>query len=202
MSFISMAFIAAGLVTSMWVATATLGKARSQEPPAMNVPDPNAIPEQNQQQIPPPPVDQPEMGRPAQATQGFVPEVPGSDGYVYDPSGKRDPFRPFGAPTSLPQQLDTPQDTSGLLPVASSDPLQTYDLSQLRVVGIIWQVTSPKAVVKDPMGKIHMIRKDTKIGRNNGFVSQIREGEILVVEPMVGEGGLPTATTRVMTLIR
>lgn len=185
----------------MWVATGMLGKARSQEAPSMDAPPPVAPP--GNQQMPAPPNDQPPMGQPAQVTQGFVSEVPGSDGYVYDPTGKRDPFKPFGLPTQLPTNLEAPKDLSTMLPpVDTSDPLQTYDLSQLKVVGIIWQVSNPKAVVRDPIGKIHMIKKDTKIGRNNGFVSQIREGEVLVVEPMLGEGGLPTATTRVMALIR
>lgn len=188
----------------MWMATAMMGKANSQEPTSTNNSAPNMnMPVDNSGQMPLPPVDQPQLGMPSQMTQGYVPEVPGSDGYVYDPTGKRDPFRPWGISDSLPKSLQPSVDLStGLLIPESNDPLQTYDLSQLKVVGIIWQVSQPKAVVRDPLGKVHMIKKDTKIGRNNGFVSQIREGEILVVEPIVGENGLPSAATRVMTLIR
>jgi hypothetical protein len=49
---------------------------------------------------------------------------------------------------------------------------------------------------------MHLIYRETKIGRNSGFVASIREGEVLVVEPTVAENGMPSAITRSMTLKR
>ena len=79
------------------------------------------------------------------------------------------------------------------------EPLQGFELTDLKVIGIIWEVNNPKAMVRDPKNVLHMIRKDSKIGRNNGFVAAIREGEVVVIEPAMMDG-LQTAATRIMTL--
>jgi type IV pilus assembly protein PilP len=123
---------------------------------------------------------------------------PSPEGYTYDPSGRRDPFKPYGQ-SQQTQAPVIPKDDEKLPPVPT-DPLQMYDISQFRLVGILWQVSTPKAVVRDPVGKMHMIYRETKIGRNSGFVASIREGEVLVVEPTVSENGMPSAITRSMTL--
>lgn len=124
---------------------------------------------------------------------------PSPEGYTYDPTGRRDPFKPYGQSQQvqvvLPQREESPDK-----PPMPTDPLQMFDISQFRLVGIIWQVKNPKAVVRDPIGKMHLIYRETKIGRNSGFVASIREGEVIVVEPTVAENGLPSAITRTMTL--
>jgi type IV pilus assembly protein PilP len=126
---------------------------------------------------------------------------PSPEGYTYDPSGRRDPFKPYGqsqqSQVVIPQKTEEPEK-----PPMPTDPLQMYDVSQFHLVGIIWQVKNPKAVVRDPAGKMHLIYRETKIGRNSGFVASIREGEVLVVEPTVAENGMPSAITRSMTLKR
>ncbi len=120
---------------------------------------------------------------------------PSPEGYTYDPTNRRDPFKPYG--TSQASQAPGPKEDDRPAP---TDPLQMFDVSQFRLMGIVWQVRNPKAVVRDPVGKMHLIYKDTKIGRNSGFVAAIREGEVLVVEPTIGENGMPSAITRAMTL--
>ena len=75
-----------------------------------------------------------------------------------------------------------------------------FDVSQFKLLGIIWQVKDPKAMVIDPGGRTHLIRRQTRIGRNNGFVAVIREGEVIIVEPSVGENGVQTAITRILNL--
>ncbi len=124
---------------------------------------------------------------------------PSPEGYTYDPSGRRDPFKPYGQ-SQQTQAPVIPKDDGEKLPPVPTDPLQMYDISQFRLVGILWQVSTPKAVVRDPVGKMHLIYRETKIGRNSGFVASIREGEVLVVEPTVSENGMPSAITRSMTL--
>jgi type IV pilus assembly protein PilP len=124
------------------------------------------------------------------------------EGYTYDPTGRRDPFMPFGARSVLAQPLPaTPTVPSALVP-PSENSLTLFDLEQLRVVAIVWDVKDPKAMVMDPKGKLHLLHKDSTIGRNNGFVYAIREGEIVVVEPTTTETGMPTTVARVMYLTR
>jgi type IV pilus assembly protein PilP len=66
-------------------------------------------------------------------------------------------------------------------------------------MAIIWEVKSPKAMVKDPDGTSYMISKNTKIGRNGGYVVAIREGEVLVVETVDNEGVI-TKEVRILEL--
>ena len=124
-----------------------------------------------------------------------IPLIQNAEGYNYDPTGRRDPFKPYG-------QSQTAQAPGVSEPVAPPEPLQLFEVNQLKLVGIIWEVKNPKAMIKDPVGKLHMIRKETKVGRNNGFVAAIREGEVVIVEPTIGENGMPSAITRVLNLTR
>ncbi|AHI05098.1 fimbrial assembly protein [Bdellovibrio bacteriovorus W] len=103
-----------------------------------------------------------------------------SDGYFYDPSGKRDPFIPFKV--IRPQQADT----GGLNEVL--EPLQRWELERLQVVGILWEVKTPRAMIRDPDGVVFTITKNSKIGRNEGFVAAIREGEVVILETRYEEG--------------
>ena len=100
----------------------------------------------------------------------------GIDGYVYDPTGRRDPFRPY-------RMIRSDRTVGPII-----EPLQTYDIDQLSIVGILWEVRAPRALVKDSDGNLHTVVKNTKIGRNNGYVAAIREGEVVVVETLEEDG--------------
>jgi type IV pilus assembly protein PilP len=140
----------------------------------------------------------PQVGSPQVMQIDGIGTISNAEGYQYEPTGRRDPFKPFGesqatlAPEII-EQLETEK---------PKEPLEAYDIAQFKLVGIIWNVNDPKAVVRDPGGKVHTIRKETKMGRNNGFVAAIREGEVIIVEPAVSEGGMQTAITRVLNLKR
>jgi type IV pilus assembly protein PilP len=91
----------------------------------------------------------------------------------YDPTGKRDPFRPYVQP------LDGPAATS------QRTPLQQYELSQLRLVAIVSDQHDPRetrAVVEDSSGLGYIIRMGTPIGRNNGRVTAIERNRVVVEE--------------------
>lgn len=109
--------------------------------------------------------------------------------YAYDPKGKRDPFMPFYGGESI-----TPGDLVG--PVTT---LQRYDLDRLRLIGIIWDISRPRAMVLDPTGNVHVIEVNAKMGRNNAYVAAIREGEIVVVEPFE-DGEKKSYTTKVLAI--
>lgn len=106
----------------------------------------------------------------------YVPQ----DVYPYDPTGKRDPFKPFRAIRA-----------AGETPV-ELEPLQKYDINSLQVVGILWDVRTPRAMIRIPdsgMPKtVYTVTKNSKIGRNEGFVAVIREGEVVVIETIYEDG--------------
>lgn len=104
--------------------------------------------------------------------------------YIYDPKGRRDPFRPYVETAPLEQgELSGP-----LLP------LQQFDLDQLTLVGIIWNVNDPKAMFVDPRKQVHVVRRDERIGRRSGYIAVIREGEVVVVEAVNVNGDLMYST--------
>lgn len=121
---------------------------------------------------------------PPEGSAPVVPQFASDEQYTYDPTGRRDPFKPYR--TYRP----APSVTTPLKMVDESDPLQKWDLDRFNVVAIMWEIRHPKAMVKDPDGKMFMIGKSTKIGRNAGQVVAIREGEVVVVENIENEGVL------------
>ncbi|MGZ3743798.1 MAG: pilus assembly protein PilP [Pseudobdellovibrionaceae bacterium] len=129
------------------------------------------------------PVAEPLQGMGEASAVPVVPQFATDDQYSYDPTGHRDPFKPYKSFRPVPS---TP--IAHVKASDSSDPLQKWDLDRFAVVAIIWEVRLPKAMVKDPDGKTFMISKNTKIGRNGGQVVAIREGEVVVVEAIENEG--------------
>ncbi len=89
--------------------------------------------------------------------------------YRYEPFGKTDPFEPLfkGVKEGGPE-LRTP--------------LEEYNVAQFELVGIIWDVKEPKAIVKDPKGETYIVGKGTRIGRNNGKITKITEKKVYIVE--------------------
>jgi type IV pilus assembly protein PilP len=111
-----------------------------------------------------------------------MPEFAGDDQYVYEPGDRRDPFKPY-------RSFRPGGGTSGPVNRADlTDPLQRWDINRFTILAIIWEVRNPKAMIKDPDGITYMIGKNTKIGRNAGYVAAIREGEVVVVETVDTEG--------------
>lgn len=156
----------------------------TQVPAATATPTPTptegAVPSPSEQ-IPPPPAGETPLGDAVTAPQSQAPlENLVRDGYVYDPTGKRDPFKVFK--TVRPLQVDAIKQTEIL------EPLQRWELERLRVVGILWDVRTPRAMIKDPDGVVFVVTKNSKVGRNEGFVAAIREGEVVIVETKYEDG--------------
>ncbi|MBX7231967.1 MAG: pilus assembly protein PilP [Bdellovibrionales bacterium] len=104
--------------------------------------------------------------------------------YIYDPKVGRDPFKAFVEV----RPLEEGEMAGPLLP------LQQYDVNQLKLVGIIWNVNDPKAMFVDPKNQVHIVRRDERLGRRNGYVAVIREGEVVVVEALKVKGDLMYST--------
>lgn len=108
------------------------------------------------------------------------------DDFVFDPTGMRDPFKPYKA-------VKPPEKTIGTREKGVSesiDPLQNLDIETLELVAVLWDVKNPRALVKTKSGNTYTIKRDTKIGRNNGVVAGIREGEVIILE-VTEEDGRP-----------
>lgn len=94
--------------------------------------------------------------------------------YKYDPVGKRDPFRPYrDAKVGIGQIRASTR---------TPEPLERFDLKNLEVVAIVWDNSKPKALIQDPEKGIHSVIKGQRIGKNEGYIAEIREGEIVVLE--------------------
>lgn len=115
------------------------------------------------------------------ARDNFVAEVQSYlEPFIYDPKGRRDPFVPF-------QESRDSEEGDFQGPLL---PLQRFDVAELKLVGVIWNVNDPKAMFLDPNQQIHVVGKDERVGRSNGYIAVIREGEVVVVEASRRKGEL------------
>ncbi len=111
--------------------------------------------------------------------------------FNYSAEGRRDPFQPY-------EEVRITVSGEVLGPLL---PLQRFDLDQLKLVGIIWDVTEPKAMFLDPGANVHLVGKDDRIGRNNGYIAVIREGEVVIIETTEAQNEL-MYSSRVIRLNR
>lgn len=98
--------------------------------------------------------------------------------YVYNPEGKRDPFRSILLDLANAEQSDIPR-----------APLEQFELQQLALSAIIWETNRPRAMVTDPGGKSFVIMKGSRIGKNLGRVVHIGDNLVLVKETYVDFAG-------------
>ena len=97
--------------------------------------------------------------------------IAAQESYVYNPIGKRDPFRAFLSLGGKGVEDETPR-----------TPLQRYEIDEYRLVGIIWGIDRPRALVEDPDNVGHVMEIGTYIGKNWGKVTQITASEVVVTE--------------------
>jgi len=114
------------------------------------------------------------------------PEAPAAAPYHYDPTDKVDPFKSY-----VRREVTLEND-------ANSSPLERFDLSQLTVMGIIWGVDEPRALVRDPTGKGYIVRAGTPIGKNKGRILRIEDNKVVVKETYLDH--LDRATTKEVEL--
>ena len=91
--------------------------------------------------------------------------------FVYVTDGRRDPFVPLSRIRRPIESSDEP-----------ATPLQSYDLSQFRLAGVIVGKGASKAMVIAPDGKSYILSKGVKIGKNSGVVITISSQSVLVKE--------------------
>jgi type IV pilus assembly protein PilP len=97
------------------------------------------------------------------------PQSPG--GLRFSPGARRDPFRPFNLnvrPSARRRE--------------NLAPLERFELGQLKLVAIIWDIKEPKAMVEDAAGLGYVVKVGTPIGVNEGKVKTIKPSEITIEE--------------------
>lgn len=131
---------------------------------------------------PPPPPAPPVKARPA-AEEEPKAEAPAAQTYVYtySPVGKRDPFR---SPLEELGPIRPDQQER-----ACNEPLCAFDIDQLKLVAVVTGDASPIAMVEDPMGRGHIVRRNTRMGRQGGKVTQILRDSVTVTEVFTGAKG-------------
>lgn len=151
------------------ISAALLGSCASQPPPPPAAPKPPA----------------------AKATAVAPRDAPAPEAapyvYSYNPLAKRDPFR------SLVEEVRSPLAESS----ACSEPLCQWDLGQLTLVAVVTGDANPLAMVEDPAGRGHLIRRSTRMGKQGGKVTQILRDTVTVTEFWTGPDGKvnPNPTT-------
>jgi type IV pilus assembly protein PilP len=104
--------------------------------------------------------------------------------YVYNPIGKRDPFRS--------PDLDLARAAAGSNS-ACNEPLCRFDLDQLTLVAVVSGDSNPVAMVQDPQGRGYILHRNTRIGRQGGKVTQILRDSVIVTEYFSTPDGKSTA---------
>ena len=131
----------------------------------------------------------------AQDVQGFL------EPFVYDPRGRRDPFKPYGG-ISMENAPKKPILDPAAPLLVEGKPLQSYDLDQFTLVAVMWDIITPKAMFLDPRSQIHIVGRDERIGRKNGYIAAIREGEVVVVEQIKNDQNQVSYATKVLRIQR
>ena len=120
----------------------------------------------------------------AETVAEFVPD----ENYRYDPTNKPDPFRPF----ILVREASK----------AEESPLQRYDVAQLQLTAVVWNVETPKAMVADPTGRSHVIQVGSDIGKNRGVVLNIGDREVQIRETYVDYLGHESKKTVTLKIVQ
>jgi type IV pilus assembly protein PilP len=95
--------------------------------------------------------------------------------FTYEPAGRRDPFRSYEWEHLKRELADS----------AQSGPLEQYDLSQLSLLGVVWNVGRARALVQDPSGMSYVVAAGARMGKNEGMVTRIDDNLVVVRERYV-----------------
>lgn len=123
-------------------------------------------------------------------------ETPSAKSPKYIPQGKIDPFDPLfqkkkGVVRAKKRRLKK------RIP---RTPLEKFDLSQLKLVGVIMSPDGNKALVEDSSGKGYTLSKGTYIGINAGKVVEIQRDRIIIEEELEDATGNVTIQRKELKL--
>jgi Tfp pilus assembly protein PilP len=128
----------------------------------------------------------PQAGPDAAAVAAALPAA--VEGGKYDPSVHRDPFRPPNLASAV-ADTGTPR-----------TPLEGYELGQLKLVGIVRDAGTARAMVEDSAGLGYIVTSGTPIGSSGGIVRTIETRRVLIDETTTNFYGEKQAKEVVMEL--
>jgi len=105
----------------------------------------------------------------------------GRRAYVYNPEGKRDPFKP--PYLEKQKKIVITEEGTFLL-----EGLQQYQIKSLSLTGIITMGDKSTAMVKAPDGRIYIVKDKSKIGPS-GIVKKINTYEIIIEDEITIKEG-------------
>ncbi|MCM2354464.1 MAG: pilus assembly protein PilP [Pseudobdellovibrio sp.] len=94
----------------------------------------------------------------------------------------RDPFRKPLYILELEEKSLKPQKTEEIRIDDKIEAIRRWPLRDYRLVGVIWDVKSPKAMIVDPSNTMHLLKRNYRIGDKDGIISAISEGTITVIQ--------------------
>lgn len=148
------------------------------------------------------------------ADPGFVPpEGPPTNGQpapvVNDTQPLRqDPFVPIvipgrQAPIAPGVNVAAPPTETAPVPgdefYDANDPWRAHYLKEYKLTGVIWDVSQPKALFRNPEGKMLTLRRKSILGREGSVVIAVRESEVIFLQPGPG-GDYEKGTVKILSL--
>ena len=113
----------------------------------------------------------PQAAAPRATEPTFAPIA--DSGFSYDPTDLRDPFRSFE------------WERDRLAEAEERGPLEEFDVSQLSVVGVVWNVGNARALIQDPSGQGFIVSEGARVGKNEGRIIKIDDSVVVVKETYV-----------------
>lgn len=144
---------------------------------------------------------------PSDPKSGVVEKMPSPQAgevFVYDPTGLRDPFKIHKSLLKEDKPSFSAQTNKPKVEPEVSDPILRVDLDRVEVLGIMWEVKSPRALLLDkgdPQQRIYTVYRNSKIGRNGGIVKAIEECEVTIHE-YIEEAGLRNMIPRKFSICK
>ena len=92
--------------------------------------------------------------------------------YHYQSANARDPFTPLVR-------------TIKLAPIGESaplEPLESYEIDQLKVIAILLGFESPRAMISTPDGKSYIVTLGNRAGKNRGVITNITNKYVSIKE--------------------
>jgi type IV pilus assembly protein PilP len=98
--------------------------------------------------------------------------------YRYETQGRRDPFE-----TLVKEKQPIIVEPGPVIdPNRPRGPLERFDLSALKLMGIVWGERGRRAVIRAPDGKGYFVTVGMYMGQNGGKVIAIEEDQLIIEE--------------------
>ena len=126
-----------------------------------------------------------------------------TDSYIGDiTSDEKDPFRKPKNLLDLEEELKRPKRIQDNQIDEKMEAIRRWPLQQYRLIAVIWDVSNPKAMIEDPDKRKHLLKRNYRIGDQDGLITKINEGSNGIPTPSENSKGAapvpPSAPSIVM----